>query len=155
MHLDLAALDSVRAFVDAFRASGRRLDALVCNAAVYLPTAKQPRFTADGFELSTGGRPSQLSACHGVCERVAGWWDLQRRLQVPPHNACVWGLSIATLLMPCWALAGAPPESVACLAAWACCLAASFQGLESTEGMGYSGAQQLGWLSACSDMWEL
>ena len=54
MHLDLAALDSVRAFVGAFRASGRRLDALVCNAAVYLPTAKQPRFTADGFELSTG-----------------------------------------------------------------------------------------------------
>ena len=58
MHLDLAALDSVRAFVGAFRASGRRLDALVCNAAVYLPTAKQPRFTADGFELSTGARAS-------------------------------------------------------------------------------------------------
>lgn len=54
MHLDLAALDSVRAFVGAFRSSGRRLDALVCNAAVYLPTAKEPRFTADGFELSTG-----------------------------------------------------------------------------------------------------
>ena len=34
--------------------SGRRLDALVCNAAVYLPTAKEPTFTADGFELSVG-----------------------------------------------------------------------------------------------------
>eukprot|EP00884_Botryococcus_braunii_P012818 jgi/Botrbrau1/21537/Bobra.174_2s0040.1 len=54
MHLDLAALESVRQFVEAFRASGRRLDALVCNAAVYLPTAKEPRFTADGFELSAG-----------------------------------------------------------------------------------------------------
>jgi len=54
MHLDLASLDSVRAFVDAFRASGRRLDALVANAAVYTPTAKEPRFTADGFELSAG-----------------------------------------------------------------------------------------------------
>ena len=54
MHLDLASLDSVRQFVDGFRASGRRLDALVCNAAVYLPTAKEPRFTADGFELSVG-----------------------------------------------------------------------------------------------------
>jgi protochlorophyllide reductase len=54
VHLDLASLDSVRAFVDAFRASGRRLDALVANAAVYLPTAKEPRFTADGFELSVG-----------------------------------------------------------------------------------------------------
>lgn len=42
MHLDLASLDSVRDFVDNFRASGRRLDALVCNAAVYLPTAKEP-----------------------------------------------------------------------------------------------------------------
>lgn len=65
MHLDLAALDSVRAFVDAFRASGRRLDALVCNAAVYLPTAKQPRFTADGFELSTGARPATGCAAPG------------------------------------------------------------------------------------------
>jgi NAD(P)-dependent dehydrogenase (short-subunit alcohol dehydrogenase family) len=54
MHLDLASLDSVRQFVDAFRASGRRIDALVCNAAVYLPTAKEPRYTADGFELSVG-----------------------------------------------------------------------------------------------------
>ena len=54
MHLDLAALDSVRSFVDAYRAAGRRLDALVCNAAVYLPTAKEPRYTADGFEVSVG-----------------------------------------------------------------------------------------------------
>jgi len=54
MHLDLASLDSVRSFVEQYRASGRRLDALVCNAAVYLPTAKEPTFTADGFELSVG-----------------------------------------------------------------------------------------------------
>jgi len=54
MHLDLASLNSVRAFVDNFRNSGRRLDALVCNAAVYLPTAKEPTYTADGFELSVG-----------------------------------------------------------------------------------------------------
>lgn len=54
MHLDLASLDSVRDFAAAFKASGRRLDALVCNAAVYLPTAKEPTYTADGFELSIG-----------------------------------------------------------------------------------------------------
>lgn len=30
------------------------LDSVVCNAAVYLPTAKEPRFTADGFEVSVG-----------------------------------------------------------------------------------------------------
>lgn len=54
MHLDLASLDSVRQFVDNFRRSGQPLDVLVCNAAVYLPTAKEPTFTADGFELSVG-----------------------------------------------------------------------------------------------------
>lgn len=48
MHLDLASLDSVRQFADSFKASGRRLDSLVCNAAVYQPTAKEPSYTADG-----------------------------------------------------------------------------------------------------------
>ncbi|XP_058078025.1 protochlorophyllide reductase-like isoform X2 [Magnolia sinica] len=54
MHLDLASLDSVRQFVDSFRRSGMPLDVLVCNAAVYLPTAKEPTYTAEGFELSVG-----------------------------------------------------------------------------------------------------
>ncbi|VFQ58586.1 unnamed protein product [Cuscuta campestris] len=54
MHLDLASLDSVRQFAENFRRSGRPLDVLVCNAAVYLPTAKEPTFTAEGFELSVG-----------------------------------------------------------------------------------------------------
>ena len=54
MHLDLASLDSVRQFVDSYKRSGRPLDVLVCNAAVYLPTAKEPSFTAEGFELSVG-----------------------------------------------------------------------------------------------------
>ncbi|KAK7302205.1 hypothetical protein RJT34_13087 [Clitoria ternatea] len=30
------------------------LDVLVCNAVVYLPTAKEPAFTTEGFELSVG-----------------------------------------------------------------------------------------------------
>lgn len=34
------------------RATGRQLDVLVCNAAVYLPTAKEPAYNADGVELS-------------------------------------------------------------------------------------------------------
>lgn len=54
MHMDLASLDSVRQFVDNFRRSGMPLDVLVCNAAVYQPTAKDPTFTAEGFELSVG-----------------------------------------------------------------------------------------------------
>ncbi|EPS66694.1 hypothetical protein M569_08082, partial [Genlisea aurea] len=54
MHLDLASLESVRQFVDGFRRMGRPLDVLVCNAAVYQPTAREPSFTAEGFELSVG-----------------------------------------------------------------------------------------------------
>jgi len=50
--LDLASLESVRQFVDKFRASGRSLDALVCNAAVYLPLLKEPMRSAEGYELS-------------------------------------------------------------------------------------------------------
>jgi protochlorophyllide reductase len=50
--LDLASLESVRAFVKAFRAEGRPLDALVCNAAVYMPLLKEPEYSPDGYELS-------------------------------------------------------------------------------------------------------
>nr|GEU70443.1 protochlorophyllide reductase-like [Tanacetum cinerariifolium] len=50
----LASLDSVHQFVANFKQSGRPLDVLVCNAAVYQPTAKEPTFTADGIELSVG-----------------------------------------------------------------------------------------------------
>ena len=52
IHLDLASLDSVRKFVQDFRATGKSLDALVCNAAVYLPILKEPLRSADGYELS-------------------------------------------------------------------------------------------------------
>jgi protochlorophyllide reductase len=52
MHLDLASLASVRDFVNKFRANGRSLDALVCNAAVYLPISKEPQRSVDGYELS-------------------------------------------------------------------------------------------------------
>lgn len=54
MHVDLASLESVRQFVTNFRNSGRRLDAVVANAAVYLPTATEPTYTADGFETCVG-----------------------------------------------------------------------------------------------------
>ena len=52
MHLDLASLESVRQFVDSFKQSGRPLDVLVCNAAVYQPTAKVPTYSAEGIEIS-------------------------------------------------------------------------------------------------------
>ncbi|MEO1133786.1 MAG: protochlorophyllide reductase [Cyanobacteria bacterium J06639_1] len=52
IHLDLASLNSVRQFITEFRATGRPLDALVCNAAVYLPLEKEPLRSEDGYELS-------------------------------------------------------------------------------------------------------
>jgi protochlorophyllide reductase len=52
IHLDLASLDSVRQFVQDFRATGRYLNSLVCNAAVYLPIEKEPQRSKDGYELS-------------------------------------------------------------------------------------------------------
>jgi protochlorophyllide reductase len=52
MHIDLASLESVRQFVNSFRASGRSLDALVCNAAIYMPLLKEPLRSPEGYELT-------------------------------------------------------------------------------------------------------
>jgi protochlorophyllide reductase len=52
MHIDLGSLENVRKFVTQFRESGRSLDALVCNAAVYLPLLKEPQRSPEGYEIS-------------------------------------------------------------------------------------------------------
>lgn len=52
MHLDLGSLSSVERFVQEFRASGQFLDALVCNAAIYMPLLKEPLFSPEGYELT-------------------------------------------------------------------------------------------------------
>jgi protochlorophyllide reductase len=52
LHLDLGSLLSVRKFVADFRTTGRTLDALVCNAAIYMPLLKEPLFSPEGYELS-------------------------------------------------------------------------------------------------------
>jgi protochlorophyllide reductase len=52
IHIDLGSLESVRKFVREFRATGKSLDVLVCNAAVYLPLLKQPMRSPEGYELS-------------------------------------------------------------------------------------------------------
>lgn len=49
--LDLADLASVKAFVDAYRASGEPLDILINNAGVMAPPFSH---TADGFEMQMG-----------------------------------------------------------------------------------------------------
>jgi protochlorophyllide reductase len=52
IHLDLGSLLSVRTFVADFRATGRTLEAVVCNAAIYMPLLKEPLFSPEGYELS-------------------------------------------------------------------------------------------------------
>ena len=38
--------------MNTFRALGRSLDALVCNAAIYMPLLKEPLFSPEGYELT-------------------------------------------------------------------------------------------------------
>lgn len=52
LQVDLADLESVRQLVDAFHATGRPLDALVINAAVYLPRLREPQRSPQGYEVS-------------------------------------------------------------------------------------------------------
>jgi protochlorophyllide reductase len=52
MQIDLGSLASVRHFVAAFRRGGRPLNALVCNAAVYLPRLAAPLRSPEGYEIS-------------------------------------------------------------------------------------------------------
>lgn len=52
MEIDLGSLEKVREFVRIFRARGMSLDALVCNAAIYMPLLKEPLRSPEGYELS-------------------------------------------------------------------------------------------------------
>lgn len=52
IHIDLGSLQSVRRFVENFRSRGLSLDALVCNAAIYMPLLKEPQRSPEGYELT-------------------------------------------------------------------------------------------------------
>ena len=52
LHLELGSLAAVRQFAHGFAATGLPLDALVCNAAVYLPRLQAPQRSPEGFEIS-------------------------------------------------------------------------------------------------------
>ena len=52
LRLDLGSLAAVRSFAADFSAAGLPLDALVCNAAVYLPRLQQAQRSPEGFEIS-------------------------------------------------------------------------------------------------------
>ncbi|MBE9114655.1 protochlorophyllide reductase [Lusitaniella coriacea LEGE 07157] len=52
LYIDLGDLVSVREFVKQFRDTGKSLDALLCNAAIYMPLLKEPKRSSEGYELS-------------------------------------------------------------------------------------------------------
>ncbi|AMW27425.1 protochlorophyllide reductase [Arthrospira platensis] len=52
LHIDLGSLESVRRFINSFRATGRTLEGLVCNAAIYMPLIKEPLRSPEGYELT-------------------------------------------------------------------------------------------------------
>mmetsp|Transcript_21926 Transcript_21926/g.37611 ORF Transcript_21926/g.37611 Transcript_21926/m.37611 type:complete len:412 (+) Transcript_21926:72-1307(+) len=52
MYCDLSSMANVRQFVTNLRSMGKSVDCIVANAAVYLPVAKEPSYTEDGFEES-------------------------------------------------------------------------------------------------------
>ncbi|MDG2991945.1 protochlorophyllide reductase [Candidatus Synechococcus calcipolaris G9] len=81
LHLDLASLDSVRKFVDEFRATGRSLAALVCNAAVYYPLLKEPRYTVDGYEESVAtNHLGHFLLCNLMLQDLKNSSALEKRL---------------------------------------------------------------------------
>ncbi len=81
MHIDLGSLESVRKFVADFRASGKSLDALVCNAAVYLPLLKEPARSPEGYELSVATNHfGHFLLCHLMLEDLKASSAPDRRL---------------------------------------------------------------------------
>ncbi|WP_017315025.1 protochlorophyllide reductase [Mastigocladopsis repens] len=83
MHIDLASLESVRQFVNNFRASSRSLDALVCNAAIYMPLLKEPLRSPEGFELSVAtNHLGHFLLCNLMLEDLKNSSAAERRLVI-------------------------------------------------------------------------
>jgi protochlorophyllide reductase len=83
MQLDLASLASVRQFVTDFRATGRSLESLVVNAAVYLPLLKEPQYSADGYELSVAtNHLGHFLLCNLLLEDLKKSGSSDRRLVI-------------------------------------------------------------------------
>ncbi len=72
MPIDLGVQASVRAFAAAFQATGRALDALVCNAAVYKPRLEAPERSLEGYEISVAtNHLGHFLLCHLLLEDLA------------------------------------------------------------------------------------
>lgn len=83
IHIDLGSLDSVRRFVDNFRARGLSLDALVCNAAIYMPLIKEPLRSPEGYELTvTTNHLGHFLLCNLMLEDLKKSSHPDRRLVI-------------------------------------------------------------------------
>ncbi len=83
IQVDLGSLVSVREFVAKFRATGRSLDALLCNAAVYLPLIKEPLRSPEGFELTmTTNHLSHFLLCNLLLEDMKKSTYADRRMVI-------------------------------------------------------------------------
>lgn len=69
LQVDLGSLNSTRNFISNFRSLGRSLDALVCNAAIYMPLIKEPLRSPEGYELTvTTNHLSHFLMCNVMLE---------------------------------------------------------------------------------------
>lgn len=81
--LDLGSLDSVRRFVNNFRIMNMSLDALVCNAAIYMPLLKEPLRSPEGYELSmTTNHLGHFLLCNLMLEDLKKSTYSDRRLVI-------------------------------------------------------------------------
>lgn len=83
IHIDLGSLESVRRFVTNFRARGRSLEALVCNAAIYMPLLKEPLRSPEGYELTvTTNHLGHFLLCNLMLEDLKKSPAADRRLVI-------------------------------------------------------------------------
>ena len=83
MHIDLGSLESVRQFVSNFRTSGKSLDAVVCNAAIYMPLLKEPLRSPEGYELTvTTNHLGHFLLCNLMLEELQKSSAVDRRLVI-------------------------------------------------------------------------
>ncbi|TAD79305.1 MAG: protochlorophyllide reductase [Oscillatoriales cyanobacterium] len=83
IQVDLGGLTNTRMFVSAFRALGRPLDALVCNAAIYMPLIKEPLWSPEGYELTmTTNHLSHFLLCNLMLDDMKRSTYADRRMVI-------------------------------------------------------------------------
>ncbi len=83
IHIDLGSLESVKRFVQNFRARELSLDALLCNAAIYMPLLKAPLWSPEGYELTmTTNHLGHFLLCNLMLEDLKRSTYRDRRLVI-------------------------------------------------------------------------